>query len=762
MARPAGIAAEPNPAPLSRQVDRLPASADTQRIAIVYHRGDAADSRPEPLDMPGSTMLSVPPRSRLRSACVLAGLTFVALALGYVIPPLQAATPGEGEGQARSLPMAEPPVPRARPADAPLRAQTAQYLADGRRIVGERLAPDTARAIFTALDRHQWTEAEAAARQAGSPALAAYVDWFRYTRQNSGASFGQITAFIDRHPDWPWPNTLRSRAEAAIERDTPPQVLLAWFDRNPPASGMGMVHYGAALIDAGRVNDGALWIRRAWREGEFSTEDEARILRVHGNRLREGDHVARLDMLLWDRKTQAATRTMAHVNPGYQALARARIALYENAGNASALIEQVPPLLRRDPGLTYERLQWRKRRGLDDGVRQILDNPPEELGQPSRWWRLREREVRDTLDRGAAAEAYQLAAQHGQVDGASHADAQWLAGWIALRFLNEPVKAVGHFLPMFEKVSFPVSKARAAYWIGRSAEALGEDVRARQWFAEAAQHPTTYYGQLARIALGEVGAVPLPAAMQVPPQLERAFFDDPRVQVVLALSNAGQDSRAHPFVSRLMEDARSAEQYALVIQLSEMIGRSELSVRTAKAASQNGFVEVTGGYPVLQELVAANRDVESALVHAVSRQESEFRTDAVSPAGARGIMQLMPATAKEVAGSLRLSFEPERLTRDRAYNARLGAQYMQDLLRRWDNNYVLAIAAYNAGPSRVEQWIRRNGDPRTQQVDIIDWIERIPFAETRNYVQRVLEGLQVYRTLMGDGRLQLADDLRGR
>lgn len=703
-----------------------------------------------------------PPRS-LAPATIPATILAAAAAILVSTAAAAEAVPRSSAGaDALASPATTQPMPRARPSEAGALPQVAQYRADGQPFPVERVSPDAARPIFVTLERQNWDEAKAAARRVGSPPLAAYVDWFRFTRQNSGASFSQITEFVDRHPDWPWPNTLRSRAEAAIGPDTPPATLLAWFDRNPPASGMGMVHYGAALVDAGRTNDGVLWIRRAWREGDFTPQEEARILRVHGQRLREGDHVARLDKLLWDHKTQAATRAMAHVNVGYQALARARIALYDNADNASALVQQVPPLLRNDAGLTYERLRWRKRRGLDDGVRQILDNPPEELGQPSRWWRLREREVRDALDRGAAAEAYQLAALHGQVEGASLADAQWLAGWIALRYLNDPVKAVGHFVPMFEYVSFPVSKARAAFWIGRAAEALGEDLRARQWYAEAAQHTTTYYGQLARIALGDVGEMPVPGAVQVPQQLERNFFADPRVQVVLALSNADQDWRAQPFVARLMEDARSGPEYALVIQLSEMIGRSELSVRTAKMASQNGFVEVGGGYPVLQDLVAANRNVETALVHAISRQESEFRTDAVSPAGARGIMQLMPATAREVAGTLRLPFEPDRLTRDRAYNARLGAQYIQDLLRRWDNSYVLAIAAYNAGPSRVEQWIRRNGDPRTQQVDIIDWIERIPFAETRNYVQRVLEGLQVYRTLMGDGRLQLAEDLRGR
>ncbi|MFC3229120.1 transglycosylase SLT domain-containing protein [Marinibaculum pumilum] len=701
-------------------------------------------------------------------------LCLLALALAAGLPaalggPAQAAVPqpapgvlADGQMPGAAVPVTTAPTPRPRPADAPLRARTAQYTAAGNRISGDRPNPLEARAAFAAVDARRWAEALAAAKRSGSAALVDYVTWYRFTRENSGATFGQIAAFVDAHPEWPWQITLRTRAEQAIDGSTDPRQMIAWFDRHPPVSGIGMIHYGAALIDAGRTNDGTLWVRRGWREGEFDAKDEQRILQVHGSRLREGDHVARLDRQLWDRDSAAATRTMRYVNPGYQALAKARMALYRDAGNVNELIAQVPPLLRKDPGLTYERLRWRRRHGHEDGVREILESPPDELGQENRWWRLREAEVRDALDRGDPKAAYDLAARHGQTDGASYAEAQWLAGWIALRFLKDPAKAVNHFLPMFQKVNYPISKARGAYWVARAAAALGEDVRARQWYAEAALHPTTYYGQLARIALGEAGPMQLPATQRISPEQERAFFSDRRVQVVLALSNVDQDWRARPFVLSLMEDAQTALQYNLVVHLSEMIGRSELSVRAAKAASQNGYIEVTGGYPVLQDLVSASRGVEPALVHAISRQESEFRTDAVSHAGARGIMQLMPATAKEVARAMQLAYDTGRLTRDRAYNAQLGAFHMKDLLRRWNDHYVLAIAAYNAGSGRVQQWIAEYGDPRSQEIDVIDWVEKIPFSETRNYVQRVLEGLQVYRTLMGEARLQLADDLRVR
>ncbi|MEQ9048536.1 MAG: lytic transglycosylase domain-containing protein [Sneathiellaceae bacterium] len=716
--------------------------------------------------MPLPDLFPVFPRRGPFPACrALAGPALalaLALAAGSGTPATAMPVPPGMADPSPAILVAAAPTPRPRPADAPLRARTAQYTADGNRITGDRPNPLEARAAFAAIDGKRWGEALAAAKRSGSDALADYVAWYRFTRENSGATFEQIASFVDARPDWPWQITLRTRAEEAITGATRPQAMLAWFDRHPPVSGIGMVHYGAALIDAGRVDDGSLWIRRGWREGTFGAKEEARILQVHGSRLREGDHVARLDRLLWDHDGTAAKRTMAHVNAGYRALANARMGLYRDAGNVNELVARVPPLLRKDPGLTYERLRWRKRHGHDDGVREILESPPEELGQEARWWRLREGEVRDALERGDPRQAYELAARHGQSDGASFADAQWLAGWIALRFLNDPGKAVSHFLPMFQKVSYPISKARGAYWVARSAAALGEDVRARQWYAEAALHPTTYYGQLARIALGEAGPMSLPSGPQIPPEQERAFFSDARVQVVLALANSDQDWRARPFVLSLMEDAQTALQYSLVVHLSEMIGRSEFSVRAAKAASQNGYVEVSGGYPVLKDLVSAARDVEPALVHAVSRQESEFRTDAISHAGARGIMQLMPATAKEVAQALKISYDTGRLTRDPRYNAELGAFYLKDLLRRWDNHYVLAIAAYNAGSGRVEQWIRRNGDPRTQNIDVIDWVEKIPFSETRNYVQRVLEGLQLHRTLMGEPRLQLADDLRVR
>ncbi len=356
--------------------------------------------------------------------------------------------------------------------------------------------------------------------------------------------------------------------------------------------------------------------------------------------------------------------------------------------------------------------------------------------------------------------AYRLAARHGLSSGPVYAELEFLAGWVALRFIHEPDRAYNHFVGLYEVVKLPVSVARASYWAGRAADAMGYDQLAATWYRTAAEHLTTYYGQLAATALGEPKLEraldePTPSAAE-----SEAFDKQELVRVLRQLSEIDATEYMRPFMLRLSELAKSPGEHALVAHLALQVDRPDLAITVAKKASYAGVVLLAEGYP-LSELPPGG-SVEHPLVLAMTRQESAFDRGAVSSAGALGLMQVMPATARRVAHTLRLHFDKHRLTTDRHYNVTIGRAYLDGLLGDFSGSYVLAIAAYNAGPSRVRQWIRDYGDPRSKDVDVIDWIESIPIGETRNYVQRVLENLQLYRLRMGDQSLgsSLASDLK--
>jgi soluble lytic murein transglycosylase len=458
--------------------------------------------------------------------------------------------------------------------------------------------------------------------------------------------------------------------------------------------------------------------------------------------------VARLDRMLWEGR-RSGVPAMLKLVPREQALlAEARVALQSFAPDVSGRIAKVPAALRDDPGLVYDRIRWRRAKGLNEETWELLLKPWERDGRrPDKWWLERRIQARNALERGHYSEAYRLAGAPGQPpSGADYAEAEWLAGWIALRFLKDPKAATKHFGRLYEAVRFPISKARGAYWSARAADARGDRTSALNWYELAARHPTAYYGQLALAALGRRTADALPGEPEPSAEEVRRFEARELVRVVRMLDAAGLGDWIRPFVLRLDEIVEGPGERTLVGRLARDAGRLELAVRAAKQASQDGVTLIETGYPVVE---TPQGGPERALLLAVSRQESEFNARAVSPAGARGVMQLMPATAKAVAKAIDVAWRPDGL-HEPPYNMRLGSAYLEDLLGAYRGSYVMAIAAYNAGPGRVSRWVKDFGDPRERDgYELIDWIELIPIAETRNYVQRVLEGIEVYRAQLG-------------
>ena len=413
----------------------------------------------------------------------------------------------------------------------------------------------------------------------------------------------------------------------------------------------------------------------------------------------------------------------------------------------------MPESLRDDPGLVFERVRWRRRHGNSAGAVDLLLALDAQGGPAEPWWHERALLARRMLDVGRAEDAYRLARSHGQTDPARVSEAEWLAGWIALRALGEPSAAYLHFGRAEAAVRYPVSLARGAYWSGRAAEALGEAGVAADWYAAAAQYSTTFYGQLAAQAVG--GA--MLALPDDPVPLVADAEDLGRSELATAavlIAEIGEQAYLRPCLLRLEEDADTPEQRHLVARFAAALGRPDVGITIFKQALQeSGSILASAGYP---QIDVGRSAVEPALVLALIRQESAFNPQAISSAGARGLMQLMPSTARYMAAAERVRYDGSLLSGDADYNLRLGTAYLNKQLQDFGGSYVLAAAVYNAGPARVKGWLRAYGDPRSPSVDVIDWIESMPRDETRNYVQRVLENLQVYRHALAGAPVAVA------
>ncbi len=604
-------------------------------------------------------------------------------------------------------------------------------------------------AAFEAAALGAWDAVRQMARQAGDPVLAKVLDWVNMSNDEGDAGFRDIAAFIPANPDWPDQTGLRRQAEMRMPDDLPPAEVAAWFETYPPVSVEGVLRYGRALTALGRAEEAAGLARRQWRDISVSAQGEQDYLAAFGPYLGPDDHAARLDTLLWAGRDEEARRMLPLVAPGWRALGEARLHLADRADGVDALVRAVPPALANDEGLVYERVRWRRRAGLTDAAIALLESDqPAVLTHPTDWWRERHILARRLFEAGEYRRAYQVVGDHRQGDGFPQSQAEWLAGWLALRFLDEPQAAFRHFQALYHGVGSPISLARGAYWSGRALEAMGQTAEAERWYRLAAEHPSAFYGQLAAGRLGLPTVPALPPDPAAAPALVAAFEQNDLVRGAVALDQVAENARADLFLRQLGRNAASPAEVVLVGRLAKVLDRPHIAVWAAKQVVFDRVVLYETGYPVLPLGTAAD-GVEPALLLALMRRESEFNTTAVSPAGALGLMQLMPATATGVAERLGVDHSAGRLIADPGHNIRLGSAYLAQMLERFGGSYVLAVAAYNAGPGRVDGWLESLGDPRTGAIDVIDWIESIPIYETRNYVQRVLEDTQVYRLRLG-------------
>lgn len=598
------------------------------------------------------------------------------------------------------------------------------------------------RAAVSAMEAGDWDLAYLLTEGEGRVA-SDLVTWHRL-RAGAG-TFGEFRGFLRNRAGWPGLDSIRDRAEAAIPETISAVDVLTFFADELPRTGNGAVRLASALTEGGRPDQAAQLLIDVWRGNALTDDGLALMLAEHGDLLAPF-HAERVDGQLWRWRISDAARLLDLLDDDHHALAEARIALIRDAPDAAAKLTAVPAALRDHPGLAHDRYNRFAVRGDYTEATEILlarTQSAESLGQPFRWASWRASLARWHMRDGRPQLAYDMARQHHLTEGSFYSDVEWLAGYIALRYLDDPARALSHFQNLSAEVDSPISVARAGYWEGQAHIALGDADGAARAFARAADHQTAFYGLLASDLIGRPLDPGLAGAETFSEEAAETLAQNDLVAAMTLLLDAGDRGSAVLFAAEL---GRTLDRDALG-RLGQMLqARDEtfFVVLLGKAAAARGLI-IPDMYFPLHPLADMELPVGAELALSIARRESEFRIDAGSPVGALGMMQLMPATAEEVAQSLSLPYSRNRLITDWRYNATLGAQYLAGLRERFGDSPVMIAAGYNAGPSRPATWIAERGDPRKGEVDVVDWIEHIPFTETRNYVMRVTESLPVYR-----------------
>ncbi|MEA2869560.1 MAG: soluble lytic murein transglycosylase [Bradyrhizobium sp.] len=610
--------------------------------------------------------------------------------------------------------------------------------------------------------KHQPADATQVEAAISDPVAKKLAEWIILRSDDNGASVERYRAFIAANPSWPSQSFLRRRLEAALWDDHRDDATVwSWFENESPLSAKGKFSLARAMIGRGDRGNAERLVRDAWRNDPMSEDTENTALDLFGALLTPGDQKARMDLLLYGSEHEAALRAAKRLGSSEVALAKARIAAYRKAPNTRALLEAVPRELHGDAGYIFSKIQLLRREEKFAEAAQLMLSAPKDPGRlynADEWWIERRLLSRKMLDVGEHRTAYLIAR-----DAALPArdiyktEQEFTAGWIALRFLTDPATAAQHFARIGVGSVNPTALARAGYWQGRAAEAAGRSQEARAAYAAAAEQSTSYYGQLARAKLG----LPQIELNGAPAARGRGIERLEIVRAVQLLYALDEREIAIPIFGDMGENGDP----------DALVGLGELSSRYSdargmlllgKAALNRGLPFDFYAYPVngIPPFKSIGPDVEQSIIFAIARQESAFNPAVVSPAQAYGLMQVTPDAGKYVCKKYGANFDLQRMKTDPVYNAALGAAELGGLIEDYRGSYIMTFAAYNAGRGSVKKWIERYGDPRDPKVDAVDWVEQIPFSETRNYVQRIMENLQVYRARFGGGtRLQIEADL---
>lgn len=686
-------------------------------------------------------------------------------------PPTAHGSPPKAVPAAAATSTVKPAAPPARPVAAPVLAPaTRQHAAPRKPVTPAAVAAtsstsqsdkDTLASVIELVRKRKAGDATNEAAGISDPVARKLAEWIILRSEDNGATVERYRAFLSANPSWPSQTFLRRRLEAAMWDDRrDDSVAWSWFENESPVSAKGRFSLAKAMLARGDRANAERLVREAWRSDPMSEETENNALDQFGALLTPGDQKARMDTLLYGSENEAALRAAKRLGAGYVALAKARIASLKKAPNARALLEAVPHELHSDPGFIFSKIQLLRREEKFAEAAQLMLSAPKDPGRLynlDEWWIERRLLARKMIDTEEFRTAYLIARDAALPSRDIYkTEQEFTAGWIALRFLNDPAAAAQHFARIGVGSVNPTTLARAGYWQGRAAEAAGRQQEARNAYARAAEQSTSYYGQLARAKLG------LP---QIDLNHQPRGRGAERLEIVRAaqlLYELDERALAVPVLADMGENG-DPEALAGLGELSQRYGDARGMLLVGKAALNRGLPFDFYAYPVngIPQFTPIGPEVERSIVYAIARQESAFNPSVVSPAQAYGLMQVTPDAARYVCKRHGATYDLARLKNDSSYNATLGAAELGGLLEDYRGSYIMTFAAYNAGRGSVKKWIDRYGDPRDPKVDAVDWVELIPFSETRNYVQRIMENLQVYRARFGGGtRLQIEADLR--
>ena len=611
-----------------------------------------------------------------------------------------------------------------------------------------------AKKAISEMEKGKWKSAVSNAKKAKDQSIYNFIQWRHLLTKGNQASFFDYKFFIDKNERYPRIGRIKYLAEhkLSVEKISAKKII-NWFGDEEPLSGYGKLILGESLIESGKVEEGKKLIKSGWIEAELSKSELRFFRKKYKKYLNANDYIKRADYLAWNGKHWDLKRLLRYLPKDYELLYNARQILISKSYGVDQAITNVPDKLKNDPGLNYDRLKWRRKRGRVDSSLEILlkiKNTKDYMKYPEKWWKEREIIARSLIYKKKYETAYRLTSNHAMTQGADFAAAEWMSGWIALSFLDDPILAIDHFRNFYNNVSYPISLSRGAYWLGKSYENIGDKDSALNWYEEATKYMTTYYGQLASRKIDPNRKFELSLESQIDEKYRKNFYDKDLVRVVYLLDELNKDKYTKHILRFLAQDNIQNGSEPLAAELATKIERYDFAIQVSKIASYEKRFHNKFNYPVISTPIYVNgrKIPENAFILSLIRQESEFDLSANSHAGAKGLMQLMPYTAKIVAKQAKLPYSKSRLTTDPEYNINLGSHYIAGLILEYDGAYPFAIAAYNAGPKRVKYWKKLNKDPQKKQIDYVDWIELIKFRETRNYVQRVLENYNVYRYIL--------------
>ncbi len=595
----------------------------------------------------------------------------------------------------------------------------------------------------------------------GCPVGQQLVTWLGILREPKQFTPKELANFLDTHDHWPQHEKLCAKAEETIAKRGSPAEILAWFQKHPPQTSETAIIYAKTLSSNKQRDKAAQVIAAAWRTLDLSKAEESKILCGFGQLLQEKDHIARVRFLLWNENVADAKRMLTHVPISTRKIAEARMAFLGGKSDALQKMRALPPQALQDEGLIYEATKWHRKRGDFQDAAKLLIKTSSSPEHAQAWWKERNYIAREFIAMGEPRTAHDVIKKNGLQPGdEGFSDAKWLMGWLDLRYLNNHKEAREHFESLFANVEGAISKARGAYWVGRVYEAQGNNTMAHKWYKQGAHYKTTYYGQLSASKIGEKAYPILANASKASTEEKRRFEEKDLVKATYILKGLGSGAshELDKFLLQVSAKAKTKGERELAVQLAHSLSPKQV-VWAAKKAGYAEPVLLRKAFPSYAIPKRGQSTPEEAFVMAVIYQETRFDPTAQSSAGAMGLMQLMPATAAHEAKRLGIKHSKNMLF-DAKHNIHLGSAHAARMLNNFNNSYILTAVAYNAGPHVAKRWVKELGDPRSGKIDVVDWVELIPYYETRNYVMRVLENVTNYRSLQGHPKQTLVHDLK--